>query len=84
MAVTRDAARLARCAVPTMMVSPVRDGLVDAALAARLVSAMPKGEARLWPDAAHEILREAEPLRSEALAALMAFAAARTAAADAA
>ena len=65
--------RIEGCAVPTLMVSPVRDALVDAKAAARIVRRLPNGAVRLWSGAAHEILREAEPLRSEVIATLIRF-----------
>lgn len=66
--------RLAALATPTLMLVADADGLVDARAAAALAARMPAVElVRFGRESAHEILREADPVRARALAAIDAF-----------
>ena len=60
-------------AVPVLALIPERDGLVDSKAARRLIARIPGGETIAYPGAGHEVLREADPLRSEVLARILAF-----------
>ncbi len=59
-------------AVPCLFLMPQRDGLVDSAAARALARRVPGARVIDYPGAGHELLREAEPLRSEVLAAALA------------
>lgn len=70
----RADARLSAMRVPTLMLVPLRDQLVDAAAAQRVASALPDAVVKAWgPESAHEVLREADPVRDAAIAAVDAF-----------
>ena len=59
-------------AVPMLFQVPGKDALVDSAATRRLAARM--GATCIdWPGAGHELLREAEPLRSEVLTRIMGF-----------
>lgn len=60
-------------AVPVLALFPVKDGLVGSQATRRLVARIPGGEAVEYPDAGHELLREAEPLRRQVLARILSF-----------
>lgn len=66
--------RLAAMTTPVMLLVAEADGLVDARAALRVAGKLPAAEAvRFGPESAHEILREADPVRDRALAAIDAF-----------
>ncbi|WP_375404168.1 alpha/beta fold hydrolase [uncultured Sphingomonas sp.] len=66
--------RLDALAVPVLTLVADRDGLVDARAALRVAARLPRGELmRFGPESAHEILREVDPIRDRALAAIDAF-----------
>lgn len=58
---------------PVLALIPENDGLVDSKATRRLVARIPGGETVEYPGAGHELLREAEPLRSSVLARVLAF-----------
>jgi lysophospholipase len=59
---------------PVLMLATTADRLVDFAAIARAVRRLPKGELlRFGAEASHEILREIDPVRDKALAAVDAF-----------
>jgi len=66
-------ARLAEVETPILILGTERDRLVSKAEIRRVAGALPKAELAMFPDAAHEILREAEPVRDRALARIDAF-----------
>jgi lysophospholipase len=53
---------------PVLLLGAERDRLVSASAIRWAAGLLPKAEIVMYPDAAHEILREAEPLRSEVMA----------------
>jgi lysophospholipase len=59
--------------VPVLALIPEKDGLVDSKATRRFVARIPAGEMVEYPQAGHELLREAEPLRSTVLARMLAF-----------
>jgi lysophospholipase len=59
--------------VPVLALIPEKDGLVDSKATRRFVARIPGGETVEYPQAGHELLREAEPLRSTVLARSLAF-----------
>lgn len=59
--------------VPLLALIPQMDGLVDSKATRRFVARIPGGETAEYPGAGHELLREAEPLRSTVLARMLAF-----------
>ena len=65
--------RLARVDLPILILGADRDRLVSPAAIRRVAAALPRAELEMFPDAAHEILREADPLRDRALARIDAF-----------
>ena len=68
-------APLSRIDLPVLMLLAGRERLVSNPAAVALAGRLPAAEVVLMPDAAHEILREAPPLRAEALSRIQAFAA---------
>ncbi|GAB4474782.1 MAG: hypothetical protein OHK0018_05300 [Erythrobacter tepidarius] len=61
-------------AVPVLILSTSADKLVSHAAAQRTARRLPRGEIFAFgPEAAHEILREADPVRRRAMAAIAAF-----------
>jgi lysophospholipase len=58
---------------PLLALVPTRDALVDSAATRRLVKRVPGGSFADYPGAGHELLREAEPLRSQVLTRAMDF-----------
>lgn len=68
-----DEAALRAISVPLLIVATERDRLVSLAPIQRAAGLIPDAELAMIPDAAHEILREADPMRSEALARIDAF-----------
>jgi len=66
--------RLARMDVPALVLVAGRDRLVHPRAALRLAARLPRVEVlRFGAESAHEILREADPVRTRALAAIDAF-----------
>ncbi len=69
---------LAQIQVPVLMLVALADRLVDARAAGQVAARLPQGElVAFGRDCAHEILREADPIRANALAAIDAFLARR-------
>ncbi len=64
---------LASVGVPILFVATERDRLVSAEAIRVAVRALPRAELLMFSDAAHEILREADPVRLEALARIDRF-----------
>ncbi|WP_343526318.1 alpha/beta hydrolase [Sphingomonas sp.] len=65
---------VARIATPVLMLVALADRLVDARAAARIAARLPQGELVCFgAGCAHEILREADPIRANAFAAIDAF-----------
>lgn len=60
-------------AVPLLALIPDRDGLVDSEATRRLVARVPQASIAEFPGAGHELLREAEPLRSAVLGCILTF-----------
>lgn len=58
---------LAGVTIPVLIVGAARDRLVSPTAIRRAIRALPKVEAEIFPDAAHEILRESDPIRLAAL-----------------
>jgi lysophospholipase len=74
-ALTAD--KLARMKTPILLLGAERDRLVSAAAIRRAAGRLPAAELHMYPDAAHEILREADAVRTDAFARIDAFLAAR-------
>jgi len=70
-AFTDDA--LAKVDLPVLLIGAERDQLVGAAAIRRVAGLLPKGELAMYDDCAHEILRERDHVRGEALARIDAF-----------
>lgn len=67
-------ARLDTLATPVLTLVAEADGLVDPRAALRIAARLPRGEVvRFGRESAHEVLREADPVRDRALAAIDAF-----------
>jgi lysophospholipase len=66
-------ARLAGVETPVLLIGAEHDRLVSPAAIRRAASQLPKGELLMFGEAAHEILRDADPVRLKALAAIDAF-----------
>lgn len=65
---------LERVTVPVLLLGTRRDGLVRYGAIARAAARLPRGELLTFgAEAAHEILREADPVRARALAAISGF-----------
>ncbi|AHE52688.1 alpha/beta fold hydrolase [Sphingomonas sanxanigenens] len=59
---------------PLLILNPLEDKLVDPAATRRIAARLPDARIRNWgPESAHEILREADPVRSDALAEIDRF-----------
>jgi lysophospholipase len=66
--------RLATLAIPILMLVAEADGLVDSRAAIGVAGRLPNAQlVRFGRESAHEILREADPVRDRALAAIDAF-----------
>jgi lysophospholipase len=65
--------RLGAVEVPLLIVATERDRLVSAEAIRRASRLIPRAQLKMFDDAAHEILREADPVRIEALAAIDGF-----------
>jgi lysophospholipase len=66
-------ARLADVRVPILLLAAKHDRLVSTKEIARAARQLPQAELEILPDAAHEILREADPVRLAALARIDVF-----------
>ena len=66
-------AKLAKVTMPILIVATERDRLVSADAIREAAALLPHAELMMVPDAAHEILREADPIRLDALARIDAF-----------
>ena len=66
-------ARLGAIATPILLLSADHDRLVSAGAIAEAARRIPNAEMVSFPDAAHEILREADPVRTAAFAAIDRF-----------
>jgi len=66
-------ARLAQVEVPVLLLGTERDRLVSPAAIRSVAALLPRATLKMYPDAGHEILREADPVRLDALAAIDAF-----------
>ena len=70
----RSDARLAETRVPVQMLVAETDALVDPRAAIEVAGRLPDVELlRFGPESAHEILREADPVRAKALMAIDTF-----------
>jgi lysophospholipase len=67
------AGRLAGVRIPVLLLAAGHDRLVSTREIARAARQLPYAELEIFPDAAHEILREADPVRLAALARIDAF-----------
>lgn len=65
--------RLKRVQIPVLLLAAERDRLVSSTEIARAARQLPSAELEIFPGAAHEILREADPIRLAALARIDAF-----------
>ncbi len=65
--------RLARIDLPILIIGAEQDRLVSAAAIRRVAAALPRAELEMMDDAAHELLRDADPVRLRALARIDAF-----------
>ncbi len=65
--------RLAEVTVPVLLIGTERDRLVRASAIAKTAAALPNGQLLMFEDAGHEILREADGVRAQALARIDAF-----------
>jgi lysophospholipase len=63
-------ALLARVEVPILLLGTERDRLVSPEAIREVARWLPRAELKMYPDAGHEILREADPIRLDALAAI--------------
>jgi len=66
-------ARLERVDLPILILAAERDRLVSNAEIHRVAAVLPRAELAMLAGAAHELLREADPIRAEALARIDAF-----------
>lgn len=60
--------RLRGVNVPILLIGSERDRLVDPDAIREAAEALPDAELRIYPDSGHELLREADPVRLDALA----------------
>jgi len=65
--------RLAGVKLPVLLLGAERDRLVSPGAIRRVAGELPDAELQMFPDAGHEILREADPVRLAALARIDAF-----------
>jgi len=66
-------AALAGVDIPVLLLGAKRDRLVSAGAIARAARRLPRAELEIYAEAAHELLREADPVRLAALARIDAF-----------
>ena len=72
-AATFTPAKLRSVDLPVLLIGTERDRLVSPAAIRSAAELLPRGELKMYPDARHEILREADPIRQDALATIKAF-----------
>ena len=65
--------RLGAVDLPILILGAEQDGLVSAAAIRRTARLLPHARLKMYPDAAHEILREDDPVRLDALREIDAF-----------
>ncbi|HVQ09172.1 MAG TPA: alpha/beta hydrolase [Allosphingosinicella sp.] len=65
--------KLARVDLPILIIGAEHDRLVSAPAIRRVAAQLPRAELEMMDDAAHEILRDADPVRLRALARIDAF-----------
>ena len=65
--------KLAEVGLPVLLLGTERDRLVSPAAIRRTAALLPHAELHMYRDAGHEILREADPVRLDALARIEAF-----------
>ena len=65
--------RMTEVKLPILILGTERDRLVSPNAIRRAAQALPKAELHMYPEAAHELLRESDPVRLDALAAIDAF-----------
>jgi lysophospholipase len=65
--------KLATILLPVLILGAEHDRLVSAEAIREVAAALPHAELRMFADAAHEILRDADPVRDDALARIDAF-----------
>jgi lysophospholipase len=68
-----DEIALGRVQVPLLLLGTERDRLVDPRAIRRAAGLLPRAELLMFEDAAHELLRESDPVRLEALARIDTF-----------
>jgi lysophospholipase len=68
-----DEAALAQVRIPILLLGTERDRLVDPRAIRSAASLLPKAELLMFKDAAHELLRESDPVRTEALSRIASF-----------
>jgi lysophospholipase len=59
--------------IPILLLGTERDRLVDPGAIRRAAGLLPEAELLMFKDAAHELLRESDPVRIEALARIDIF-----------
>jgi lysophospholipase len=69
--------RLAEVKPPILILGTDRDRLVSPSAIRRVAGQLPNAELHMYPDAGHEVLREADPVRLDALRRIDAFLARR-------
>lgn len=72
-ATTFTPARLGTVDMPVLILASAIDRLVSIEAIVRAAGLLPRAELKVYPDAAHEILREGDPIRLDALARIDAF-----------
>ena len=65
--------KLAAVDLPILIIGADKDRLVSAAAIREAAALLPRAELEMMPDARHEILRDADPVRDRALARIDAF-----------
>lgn len=65
--------KLARMTLPILLLGAERDRLVSPAAIREAAARLPHAQLEMMPDAAHEILRDADPVRDRALARIDTF-----------
>ena len=65
--------KLAKVEVPVLLLATARDRLVSPEAIRAVAALLPRAELHIYADAGHEILRDADPVRLDALARIDAF-----------
>ena len=65
--------KLGAVATPILILAAAQDRLVSGTAIRRAAALLPRAKLKIYPDAAHEILREADPVRLDALAEIDSF-----------